>query len=674
MHCSLMIVRRIFTFCRPSGLTAIALAALLAGCASTGDAPSPVADKSTPAQTTRPVASLGASMPAPATSGASVTNATNLANATGPASGSQNAAAGAPSAPVKPTTRTLTVVPDPGSPAQIVVAKPVEPPGPTNLWDRIRNGFGMPELDTPLVAEKERFYTQKPEYLQRMFARGGRYLYYIVDEVEKRGMPTELALLPFVESAMNPSALSSAKAAGLWQFIPSTGKQYNLSQDWWADSRRDPVHSTQAALDYLQSIYTMHGDDWFLALASYNWGENAVARAVARNKSKGRPFDYLSLDMPAETRSYVPKLIALKNIIAHAAEMGIELPPLPNKPYFVTIEKTGPIDLKLAAQFAGMSVEEFVALNPAHNRPVIAASKANEIKLPADRLDAFMEAVERHGMANKPFASWQPHTLAAGETLDSVAGRAGITVAELRRANSLDADMRPIAGTRIIAPLRKAGATTTEDEARIERFEGPRVYEEVRRPAVYHVVGKSETLYSIASRYGTSASTLQGMNGLKSAAVHRGMSLMVRPGSSQTMLTDERGAKQVVATAIDETARPIKVSAPVDEPEPASRPSRAAAVSRSVKGRAASEPVPARALVGKLHGGRSATKAAAAKAADESTKPVASKGAAKAPSSKQVVSPARQPAAARQIAPAAPKAAPAPAPHKATTERRRPRT
>lgn len=163
-----------------------------------------------------------------------------------------------------------------------------------SLWDRIRAGFAMPELPTKLVADKERFYLDRRDYLDRMMTRGGRYLYYIVEEIEKRGLPTELALLPFVESAMNPTALSVAQASGLWQFIPSTGRAFNLEQDWWVDNRRDVVKSTQAALDYLQKIYEMQGRDWFLALASYNWGEGAVARAMKNNQARGRPTDYLS--------------------------------------------------------------------------------------------------------------------------------------------------------------------------------------------------------------------------------------------------------------------------------------------------------------------------------------------------------------------------------------------
>ena len=413
----------------------------------------------------------------------------------------------------------------------------------SSLWDRIRAGFALEPLDTALVAEKERFYLSRPEHLERMFQRGGRYLFHIVEELERRGMPTEIALLPFVESAMNPVAVSPAQAAGLWQFIPSTGRQYNLHQNWWVDNRRDPVKSTQAALDYLQKIHAMHGDDWFLALASYNWGENAVARAVRKNQARGLPTDYLSLDMPAETRHYVPKLIALKNIILRAGALGIALPTLPNRPYFVTIEKTRPIDLKLAAQFAGMSVEEFIALNPAHNRPVIAASRNNQIKLPADRRQAFLDAVERHEHAKKPLASWQPYTLKPGETLESAAQAGGVSSAEIRKANGLKEHQRVVAGTRILAPQQ-----SVEDEMRVESFVAPRVYEQVDRPAVYHTVEGRESIASIAQRYGIPAATLAAWNGIKQG-VRSGMRLLVRPPATQTLLTDEEGDRSVVATA-----------------------------------------------------------------------------------------------------------------------------
>ena len=342
------------------------------------------------------------------------------------------------------------------------------PPAPGDLWDRIRAGFAMPELDSPLVEQRTRWYLARPDLLAQMLARGAPYLHFIVEEVERRGLPTELALLPFVESAMNPTALSHASAAGLWQFIPATGRRFDLSQDWWVDQRRDVVDSTRAALDYLQEVHAMHGDDWFLALASYNWGENAVARAVAYNRARGRPTGYEHLRMPTETRHYVPKLLALKRIVADAATLGVELPPVADAPYFVSIEHPVPMDLKLAAHFAEMSVEDFVALNPAHNRPVIAASRHNEIRLPVDRVATFLEAAERHAQQRRPFVSWKPHTLANGETIESIAERTGSTAAEIRRANGLPANRRLRPGSRILVPGGRVA-----DASYVESFDAP---------------------------------------------------------------------------------------------------------------------------------------------------------------------------------------------------------
>ena len=223
-----------------------------------------------------------------------------------------------PVASVATTPQTITLLPDPSREVRDDL-----PPIPTidlttppdDLWQRMRNGFAMPDLDSPLVADRQAWYLNRPDLLKRIFERSRRYLHHIVGELEKRGMPTELALLPIVESSFNPLAYSSARALGMWQFIPSTGKSYKLQQNWWFDQRRDIVASTSAALDYLQYIYEMHGD-WHLALASYNWGEGAVGRAIAKNQARGLPTDYLSLKMPGETRYYVPKLQAIKNIIA----------------------------------------------------------------------------------------------------------------------------------------------------------------------------------------------------------------------------------------------------------------------------------------------------------------------------------------------------------------------
>jgi len=552
---------------------------LAAGCASTVAPPaertSPAATQATP----RPFEPPAPVLSRPATPAAPLTSPP-AASVPPPAAPAPPSADGARPTDAESSPRRADAAP------AVVLQPPPAAARHADLWARIRDGFAMPELDTPLVAEKERFYLARPEALQRMFARGGRYLHFIVEEVERRGMPTELALLPFVESAMNPVALSPAKASGLWQFIPSTGRQYELSQNWWVDNRRDVVQSTRAALEYLQKIYEMHDRDWFLALASYNWGENAVARAVKNNRARGGRGDYLSLSMPNETRHYVPKLIALKQIVMRADALGIALPDLPNRPYFATIEKTRPIDLKLAAQFAGMPVEEFVALNPAHNRPVIAASRNNEIKIPADRIDAFVAAVERHDRQNRPLASWQPYTLKPGESVEEVARRGSVSVTELLQANGLGSNRQLLAGTQLIAPQ-----ASVRDERLVESFEGPRVYERVSVGAVYHRVQKRDTLPGIASNYGVSVAQLRAWNGVDKG-VKPGASLLVRPATTQTVLTTADGGRQVVARAEPADAAPSRetgeprraATAVAARPTPTARaatPSRSAPVARA---------------------------------------------------------------------------------------------
>lgn len=323
---------------------------------------------------------------------------------------------------------------------------------PADLWQRIRRGFGMPDLHDPLVAEHQSWYLNRPEMLRRIFERGRRYLYHIVEELEKRGMPTEIALLPMVESAFNPRAVSSARAMGLWQFIPSTGKNFNLDQNWWADERRDIIASTDAALTYLQKIYEMHGD-WHLALASYNWGEGAVGRAIAKNQAKGLPTDYSSLTMPAETRNYVPKLQALKNIIAQPELFGIYLPPIPNRPYFDTVEKPARIDVALAAKLAGISVEEFIALNPAYHRPVIDGKQAGkELLLPVEKIGTFVANLERHEAEDKPLTNWLTYTMKRGETLGKVAARFKLSETRLRQINGITPRVKIKPGLTLLVP------------------------------------------------------------------------------------------------------------------------------------------------------------------------------------------------------------------------------
>ena len=324
---------------------------------------------------------------------------------------------------------------------------------PDDLWQRIRDGFAMPNLDGPLVADRQAWYLNRPELLQKLFRSSRRYLYYIVNELQKRGMPTELALLPMVESAYNPMAYSRAHASGLWQFIPSTGKNYQLQQNWWRDQRRDIIASTGAALDYLQTIYEMTGD-WDLALASYNWGENAVARAIAKNKALGLPTDYSSLSLPPETRYYVPKLQALKNIISQPKLFGIHLDPIPNQPYFGKVSKPANMDVKLAARLAETPLAEFKALNPAYNRPVMLAGKGDPMLLPTDKVQIFLANLQTHEEQEKPLTSWRTYTMKRHERFNSVAAKFHITPAQLKQINGVTRRTRIGWGTTLLVPDR----------------------------------------------------------------------------------------------------------------------------------------------------------------------------------------------------------------------------
>ncbi|MEO9067095.1 MAG: transglycosylase SLT domain-containing protein [Caldimonas sp.] len=317
-----------------------------------------------------------------------------------------------------------------------------------DLWDRVRRGFAMTDLDSDLVRERERWYASRPDYVARMTERGGRYLFYIVEELDKRHMPTELALLPFIESAYNPQAKSVASAAGMWQFIPSTGRDFELRQNIFRDDRRSVLDSTRAALDYLQKLHGMFGD-WHLALAAYNWGEGSVQRAMAKNQRAGLPTDYQSLRMPLETQGYVPKLQAVKNIIARPADFNLKLPELFNHPYFLSVPIERDIDVAIAVKLSGIQSEEFQNLNPQMNRPVILAAGTPQVLLPYDNANRFIRELPKH---RGPLASWTawvaPRTMKTADAAQSV----GVSEEHLRDINHIPARMMIKAGSTLLVP------------------------------------------------------------------------------------------------------------------------------------------------------------------------------------------------------------------------------
>lgn len=304
-----------------------------------------------------------------------------------------------------------------------------------DLMERLRDGFAMPDLNNELVQKYQNYYIQHPGAMRRLLDNGRRYAYFVLEELERRGMPSELALLPMVESSYNPKALSPARAAGLWQFIPSTGRSYGLSQSWWEDNRRDVVSSTGAALDYLSYLYSLMGD-WHLALASYNWGEGSVGRAVAKNQAQGQPTGYDDLRMPAETRNYVPRLQAIKNILRDPQLVAqMNLPVLPNRPYFESVALYGKhIDLDTVAKLANISVDEVKALNPEHSRPVM---KVETINLPKDRVPQFKSNLSAYQESDKPLSRWGSYTVQPGEKPDRIATKFNMSLSQLQEANGV---------------------------------------------------------------------------------------------------------------------------------------------------------------------------------------------------------------------------------------------
>jgi membrane-bound lytic murein transglycosylase D len=354
---------------------------------------------------------------------------------------------------------------------------------PATLWDRVTAGFALEPMDNELVHSWENWYASRPDYVARMIDRSSHFLFHILEEVERRGMPSEIALLPMIESAYNPLAYSTAHASGIWQFIPSTGKHYGLRQTWWYDGRRDVIAATEAALDYLEKLHGMFGD-WELALASYNWGEGAVSRAIERNRAKGLPDDYENLSLPEETRSYLPKLIAVRNIISDPERFGLEIEDIPNEPYFETITLNRHIDVKLAAKLAEMSIAEFKFLNPGHNKPVIKAGEAERIVLPRGKTATFRSNLKKY---ERPLVSWNTVRLRRGEKVKVIAAKHGMTLAELKSANGIASHRRVVPGQVLLVRVR-------------EGVEDPELPDVVARPVPVHRALKEARAKSAARK------------------------------------------------------------------------------------------------------------------------------------------------------------------------------
>ena len=410
-----------------------------------------------------------------------------------------------------------------------------------DLWGRIKDGYAMPNVESAYATKHEEWYASRPDYIKRMVDRSQRYLFHIVEEVQKRGMPTEIALLPMIESAFNPQANSRSAASGIWQFIPSTGRNFGLKLNWWVDNRRDVTAATNAALDYLQKLHGMFGT-WDLALAAYNAGEGTVQRAIDKNRRQGLPTDYQSLSLPEETRNYVPKLQAIKNIVTDPEKFGLKIGSIPNRPYFARVTTPKQIDSKLAAQLAEISYDEFISLNPSYNRPVITSTgEKQQLLLPVWAAQRFADNLANY---DKPLSNWQTYNAKRGERMDNIASKFGMNVSQLRVVNSLSSSQKLRNSQAMLVPAVYNGkplsnpAEIQSDTINAAAMENNNNINQANESesdknepsysrVVTHKVKNGDTLQSLAAKYNTNAKTLMKINHLKNAKLKSGQKLTI---------------------------------------------------------------------------------------------------------------------------------------------------
>ncbi|MGB8694008.1 MAG: LysM peptidoglycan-binding domain-containing protein [Steroidobacteraceae bacterium] len=386
-------------------------------------------------------------------------------------------------------------------------------PPPGDLFVRLRGGFKLEDVDQGAIDREQNWFANNPDYLDRVWGRAGMYLHYIVGELNQRSMPLELALLPVVESAFEPYAYSRARASGLWQFIPGTGSLYGLKQDWWYDGRRDVVASTRAALDYLQSLHDQFDGDWLLAIAAYNCGAGNVQRAVSHNLRAGKPIDFWHLKLPTETRAYVPKLLAMRRIVADPASFGLEFSQIPDEPYFTQVATGGQIDMQVAAEIAGIPKNDLYELNPAFHRFATDPTGPHMLLVPTE----FANGLEQTLLSLTPEQRLRAaaYEVRRGDTVASIAKQFSTTPAVVRELNGMGSDDKPVIGgwlhvpsSDVVLPEKAARAAALFD--RPGRMGGRRS----ARGGV-HVVRRGDTLYGIALRMGTNVHTLARLNNME---------------------------------------------------------------------------------------------------------------------------------------------------------------
>jgi len=420
---------------------------------------------------------------------------------------------------------------------------------PTDIWDRVRRGFAMPNLEGDLVRQYEGWYASRPDYIERMMERSRMYIFHVVEELELRDMPTELALLPYIESAFNPQAVSSAKAAGMWQFMPGTGRNFQLTQNILRDDRRNVLDSTRAALDYLQKLYAMFGD-WHLALAAYNWGEGNVRRAIERNQAAGLGTGYLDLKMPTETRNYVPKLQAVKNIIANPQAHGTALPLIENHPFFDTVEIAHDIDVDVAARLAQVRLEDFKALNPSQRKPVIFAAGTPQVLLPWNNAAIFKQNLA--GAAPASLASWTAWVAPAAMRSSQVASRFDMEEGAFRAVNNIPRGVLIKAGSTVLVRRGNGAATPVRSDV-VNNAKLSYTSEVVLRRITVRA-RRGDSVASLAARYDLPAGTVAGWNKTQPRTA-------LKPGQEVELFLPVRAAAAVRDAVRDDTATGVKRAA-----------------------------------------------------------------------------------------------------------------
>jgi len=435
----------------------------------------------------------------------------------------------------------------PGPPADsVVILKQAD------LWERLRGGFQLDDVDEAAVAAQLNWFANHPDFLERTFGRAELWLYYIVGQLEQRDMPRELALLPVIESAFEPYAYSRARASGLWQFISDTGRRFGLKQDWWYDGRRDPIEATRAALDYLQALHDEFNGDWLLAIAAYNCGELAVSRAIERNQRAGKPTDFWHLKLPAETRAYVPELLAMRRLVANPARYGLEFSRIVNEPYFVPISTGGQIDLQVVANIAGISTEDLYTLNPAFHRWATDPTGPHRLLVPADSAEGLEQTLAQ--LTPEQRMRIEHYSVQRGDTVASIARRFATKPEVIRELNELglsdplviETALR-VPSSNIVLPEKAARAAMLFDSpVRLRRHRGV-------RPDI-RVVRRGDTLYGIAQRLGTDVQTLAAANGLRPGdRLHAGQKLRVASSTPVAYSSSAAGKSAYRASASAQT-------------------------------------------------------------------------------------------------------------------------